>query len=187
MLINIVLHGFMGKKYGKSVKLAGENMFQIMGGLCSRFGAAFKEDVRANNWHLIKGRINSKDDIGQDELATARLSKTLHLVPAVAGESAAVRIVIGVVLIVMSWGTNPTGWTMLGQAIGVSLVMGGVSELLTKSKLGDATKNQDTNASAIYNGALNVTSQGGPIPLIYGRVQRASSVVISTDFSADEA
>jgi predicted phage tail protein len=182
----------MADKYGKTVKLAGDNMFQLMSGLVSRFGSQFKEDVRNNNWHLVEGRFNDDvrqgrvkkvNDIGENELGKTLARKTLHLIPAVEGASNAIRIVVGVVLIAVGlyfdqpWLVN----------IGVSMVVGGITDMLTKPRVGSPEQKENERGSSIYNGALNVTTQGGPIPLIYGRVQRASSVVISTDFSSDEA
>lgn len=180
----IKLHGFMGKKYAKSVTLAAENMFQLMAGLQHRFGPEFRADVKANDWHLIKGKISSKKDIGEDELTLPLNTEVLHLVPVVAGASGALRIVIGAVLVVaglyfgQSWMVN----------MGATMILGGVSELLTKQNTNSPKQSERSGdtGSVVYNGALNVTSQGGPVPLVYGRVNRASSVVISTDFSTDQ-
>lgn len=183
MITTVKLHGFMGQKYGKTVKLSGENMFQIMSGLVSRFGPGFKEDVRTNSWHLVNGAIKPGNDLGEGDLHKSLTKKVLHLVPVVAGASAALRIVIGIVLIVAAAFGYGNAYTV---QLGISLILGGVVEMLTKPKPGAAQQHQDDRGSYIYNAAVNVTSQGGPVPLIYGRVQRASSVVISTDFSSDE-
>jgi predicted phage tail protein len=181
----IHLHGFMGQKYGKSVKLAGNNLFQVMSGLVSRFGPGFKEDIRTNDWHLCEGKVKAGNDIGEEEITKNLTKKTLHLLPAVKGESAALRIVLGVVLLVVAYLVPATApWLV---PMGASLILGGVVEILTKPKTGSPSQPQDQRGSSIYNGAVNVTTQGGPVPLIYGRVSRASSVVISTDFSSDEA
>ena len=177
----IHLHGFLGQKYAKSVKLYGDNLFQIMSGLVSRFGPQFKEDVRSNDWHIVEGKVQPGNDLDEKELGKKLTKKSLHLIPAVRGASAALRVIIGVIIFAVgAYFGQP--WLM---AIGASLVIGGVTEMLTKSKTASSDKG-DQRASSIYNGALNVTTQGGPVPLIYGRVARASSVVISTDFSSDE-
>jgi predicted phage tail protein len=172
----------MGKKYGKTVKLAGENMFQLMSGLVSRLGPQFKEDVRLNNWHLIRGKMKDKRDIGEAELKDAIEDKEIHLVPAVAGKSSALRVVLGVVIFAVGVYFNQP-WIM---SIGATMALGGVAEMLTKPPTAQAQQKQDDKGSFIYNGAVNVSSQGGPVPLLYGRVQRASSVLISTDFSSDD-
>jgi predicted phage tail protein len=185
--LTVKLHGFLGKKYAKSVALSGANMFQIMSGLVSRFGPEFKEDIRQHNWHVCEGKVAPENDIGQNELDKPLTKKVLHLVPAVAGSSAAVRIIIGVALILYGTFGAAYGGGPWATNMGIALVMGGVVEMLTRPKTQTPVQAQDQRGSSIYNGALNVTTQGGPVPLVYGRVQRASSVVISTDFSSDEA
>jgi predicted phage tail protein len=179
----IKLHGFMGQKYTKTIKLDGENLFQIMSGLASRFGPKFKEDIRSNNWHIVEGRVKDKRDIGTEELDKKLTSPVLHLIPAVAGASGALRVVLGVVMMVVGY--------YYGQAwliqLGAGMALGGVAEMLTKPVTAGPTQTQAGGVgSLIYNGAVNVSSQGGAIPLIYGRVQRASSVIISADFSSDD-
>ena len=184
MIHTIHFHGFMGKKYGKSVKLEGANFFQLMSGLISRFGPQFKEDIRSNNWHLTDGAVRKGNDLGEADLkGTLNFkNKSIHLLPAVTGASSALRIVIGIVLIVAGLYFSQPWLVNLGAA----MVLGGIVEMLTKPKAGGPDQARDDKGSYIYNQATNVTSQGGPVPLLYGRVQRASSVVITTDFSSDE-
>lgn len=179
----IQLHGWLGQKYGKTVKLGCDNMFQVMSGLISRFGPQFKEDIRQHGWHVVEGSVKPGNELTEKTLQKTLKKKTVHILPEVKGESAALRVILGVVLIVAGL---YFGQTWLVQA-GVALAIGGVVEMLLKPKLGGPDQPDDERGSDIYNGAENVTTQGGPVPLIYGRVRRSSSVVISTDFSADEA
>jgi predicted phage tail protein len=182
MLHTIKFQGFLGKKYGKEVSLAGANMFQLMAGLVHRFGPEFKEDIRTSNWHVYVGSKKQRN-LGEEDLANPIKDRVIHLTPAIGGGSAAVRIVIGAVLVVAGvYFGNP--WLV---KVGAALVLGGVVEMLTKPKAGMApTDRSDEAASALYNGVVNVTEQGTPVPIICGRVQRASSVVISLDVSSEE-
>jgi predicted phage tail protein len=43
----------------------------------------------------------------------------------------------------------------------------------------------DNRASYIYNGAVNLTAQGNPVPLCYGRM-RVGSVVVSAGVSTTD-
>jgi predicted phage tail protein len=118
------------------------------------------------------------------ELDTRLNDKEIHLVPAITGKSSALRVIIGVVLIIASFYFPAAApWLM---SAGVGMALGGVAEMLTKPPTAQAKQKDDDTGSFIYNGAVNVSSQGGPVPLLYGRVQRASSVLISTDFSSDD-
>lgn len=182
----VIFHGAMAKKYGKRHQFAFANWFQLLGGLVSRFGVQIKEEIAAGKWHVTDGAAKQGNDLSEVDIQKnkALTKKTLHLIPAVEVSSSVLRIVIGVVLIVV--GTFVPGMQWL-VPIGISLAIGGVVEMLTKQPTIDTNRvQQDGNASSIYNSAKNVTTQGGPLPLVYGTVERASSVVISSNFSADE-
>lgn len=182
-LHTIKLHGFLGDKYAKSVTLAGANMFQVMRGLIHRFGPEFKEDVRSADWHVLLGNRRAKKDLGEDDLGRFINDRVIHLIPAVAGGSGAVRTILGAALVVVGVITQQP-WLV---NVGAALAIGGVVEMLTKPVLGQPGRDDANNeASYIYNGPVNVTEQGVPVPLIFGRVGRCSSVIIASDFSNEE-
>ena len=180
----IKLHGWLGEKYAPELKLSGDNMHQIMCGLVHRFGPQFKEDIRLGEWHVCNGKFQDSDALDDKTVNKKLVKKTLHIVPSVRGSGRWVRIIIGVILLVAAYFGYGNSYTV---QLGIALILGGVVEVLTRPKTAAPTQPADQRGSAIYNGAVNVTSQGGPVPTGYGRVQRASSVVISTDFSSDEA
>lgn len=72
---------------------------------------------------------------------------------------------------------------------GASLALSGVSSLIssqspvTSADYGSREK-ADERPSFMFNGALNNTEQGGPVPLVYGRM-RTGSVVISGGLTAE--
>lgn len=182
VLRTIKLHGFLGKKFAKSVELAGNNMFQLMNGLKARFGPEFQEVIRNNNWHVVEGKLKKGNDLSDESLNKNLNENVIHILPAVQGASAAFRTILGIILIVVGvWFNQP--WLV---NMGVAMALGGVAEMLNKPKSMDQRKQQDEGGSSIFNSARMVTTQGGPIPVIYGRVRRASSVVISTDFSSEQ-
>lgn len=182
VLRTIKLHGFLGKKFAKEVQLAGNNMFQLMSGLKARFGQEFHDIIRDNDWHVVEGKLKKGNDLWEENLNKSLREDVIHILPAVKGASAVFRTILGVVLIVVGvWFNQP--WLV---NIGVSMALGGVAEMLMKPKSMDQRKQQDEGGSSIFNSAKMVTTQGGPVPVIYGRVRRASSVVISTDFSSEE-
>lgn len=117
----------------------------------------------------------------------------ISIVPAVqgAGGSAIGRIAIGVGLVALSFLTG--GAALFGIAlkpvvfgIGASLVLGGVSQLLTP--IPRTNTDLDGNAAAgdayTFSQIVNVTRQGVPVPIIYGE-PICGSVVISAGLSVD--
>jgi len=95
--------------------------------------------------------------------------------------------------------------TVLGtavSAIGAGLILYGTSQLLSPqpADLPGLTSNTpgrrnsfdpvnndpaDNRASYIYNGAVNLTAQGNPVPICYGRM-RVGSVVVSAGVSTTD-
>ena len=88
------------------------------------------------------------------------------------------------------------------SAIGAGLILYGTSQLLSPQPadlpgLTSNTPNRknsfdpanndpaDNRASYIYNGAVNLTAQGNPVPLCYGRM-RVGSVVVSAGVSTTD-
>jgi predicted phage tail protein len=90
--------------------------------------------------------------------------------------------------------------------IGASLVLSGTAQLLsptisdnpgtfgatspTRQRARDSFTPEnneiaDNRASYIFNGAVNLTAQGNPVPLLYGRM-RAGSVVVSAGLSTED-
>jgi predicted phage tail protein len=92
--------------------------------------------------------------------------------------------------------------TSITGAIGVSLILSGTAQLLSpqpadlpgltgatgaRSNSFDPVNNDpaDNRSSYIYNGAVNLTAQGNPVPICYGRM-RVGSVVVSAGVSTTD-
>jgi predicted phage tail protein len=92
--------------------------------------------------------------------------------------------------------------TSITGAIGVSLILSGTAQLLSpqpaelpgltgatgaRGNSFDPANNDpaDNRSSYIYNGAVNLTAQGNPVPICYGRM-RVGSVVVSAGVSTTD-
>ncbi len=67
--------------------------------------------------------------------------------------------------------------------LGASLILGGVSGLLTPTP--SSLSPADQRVSFIFNGAVNTVTQGGPVPVLYGRMM-VGSVVISAGITVEQ-
>ena len=66
----------------------------------------------------------------------------------------------------------------LPLTIGASLVLGGISQLLVPvPKVSGPQERPENKPSYLFNGAVNTTEQGQPIPLLYGELIVGSAVV----------
>lgn len=95
-------------------------------------------------------------------------------------------------------GLGTTAFTVAGFNIsygsialfGLNLVLGGIAGMLTPTpKIGGSDyadrERPDERPSFIFNGAVNTTEQGGPVPVIYGRMV-VGSTVISGGITAEQ-
>ena len=180
--MKIHLHGFLRNKYAKTVEVQGQNVFQVMRGLVHRFGKGFQKDVLDHNWVIRLGSKQNGTDLHENEINQTLNANELHLIPATSGNDATIRIITGVALFTFGAMTGQN-WAM---SIGAALVIGGAVELMNRPPNKGPEQDPSESGSYVYNGVVNVTTQGGPIPLTYGHMPYASSVVISTDFSNDE-
>ena len=117
---------------------------------------------------------------------------TIHFTPVIAGAGKGVgigQIIVGVVLIAASWyAGGAAGWAYLGAqagatmafTVGASLVISGAISLLTPTpSMGDQKiKEGEKNQSTSFSNLKNLTPQGRPIPLLYGRMM-TSLVLVS--------
>lgn len=158
---------------------------ELMSGLLSQ--------IQGLSQHLRKGyykvrigkRYLSEEQIKTNPTMTLADDCTVHFTPVVVGAGKSVgfvQAIVGVALIAVAW-WNPLGWTagtaMMVGAMGASMAMGGVMQLLARppdmnTKLSDSEKQQSTSFSNIRN----LTPQGRPIPLLYGKMM-TSLILIS--------
>jgi predicted phage tail protein len=126
----------------------------------------------------------------QREQLHAPAGSLIRLVPVTAGAKSELgQIIIGAALIYFApvFGTTALIGNLTGAAIvtslGFAMVLGGVSQLLAGNPASDAPSERPENLpSYAFNGAVNTTAQGNPVPVLYGRL-RVGSQVISTGLS----
>jgi len=122
----------------------------------------------------------------------------LVIAPIVSGGGTMGRILIGVALIALAFvpgvgsialATFGKTATTLGSvlfSIGTGLVLTGIASLLTppvETPKGDAERKE----SFLFDRATELTSQGAPIPLLYGRFLAQSPLIISSSLSTQQA
>lgn len=133
-------------------------------------------------------------DLAEGELHDPAGQQEIKIIPVVAGAGAVGRIVAGVALIAaallfapgaaLAGGLLTLGPTAvsIGVGIGVSLVLGGVAQLLTpvptmnQPTMTDTQK--DPRKSYSFSGIQQVSRAGVPVPIVYGETL-VGSVVIS--------
>lgn len=161
--------------------------------------------------------IQAGADLDYDDLSLPIGSNELILVPIVAGSGGAGKILVGVLLVAASIfipGAAAIGFGLtfgaisLGVgAIGASLILGGVAQLLSpqpqlsllgNNRFGSAeatstdgpqsiVRGSDGRQSYAYTGAANTVGVGATIPVAYGEVLIGSNLLSATVDVADES
>lgn len=114
-----------------------------------------------------------------------------------------VLIIVGIVIIVASGGAGTPGvvslWSTLAPyiiGVGISLTLGGIAQMLapspklgasplarsftptnTQLQTGEQKNSSNGITSYLFNGAINATSQGNPVQIIYGEMIVGSQTV----------
>ena len=108
---------------------------------------------------------------------------TVHITPVVKGakRGGVFQAIVGVALIAVAW-WNPLGWTaataMMVGGMGASMLLGGVSQMLTKQpSMGGIGNEAEKKSSTSFNGLQNMAAQGQPVPLAYGRIFVGSMII----------
>lgn len=180
---NVYLHGSLGKKYGRKFELNVDTAGEAVRALCMNF-PEMTADLKSGSWRVVRGKTPSTGfALNEEGIASLRLGRAdLHIQPVMAGakNNGALKAIIGVALIAVSFGSaaflsnaiapkllGATTWGNAFGQVGLALAVSGVSQLLTSQNDNDANKNE---GSFIMSGPEASAQQGAAIPLVYGEV-----------------
>lgn len=185
MLTPVILSGFLAKRFGKRFDLAVRCPREAVRALCVQLDGFERA--------LLDYQPGFRVWLDREEVADGTLldgphaAAPIRIVPVVAGgKSGAASILIGAALIYFSGGIA-SGFTMEGSVaeaqlaagiagIGTSMVMGGIAQILIGApKQPQAPVVNQPNF--VYNGAVNTTQSGNPVPWGFGRMIIGSQVI----------
>ncbi len=202
----IKVYGELRKKLGQATfELEVDNPSHAIKALCVNF-------PELSNWFLSNDEQGNgfKITVGKQKIYKTNLKPmiepwsekdVMHIVPVIKGAGRGFgQILAGALLIGLAVFAAPavgtgtgflgsTGSGLLGATaskalgyIGTSLVLGGISQLLSPAppSFNEASKLQ----SFSFSGIVNVSEQGLPVPICYGRVV-TGSVVISAGLNSE--
>lgn len=186
-LTEVILGGALGKQFGRKWKVAAESVpraLQIIEANREGLSAWMRMNAKKFDRYHVKVEKNdgSTLEVGERDLdMVIGAIKRITITPVIAGAGAGIRIVVGVVLMVASYWLGPYVFAM-----GASLALGGIVELLSPTpKLNHSGGSTSNNSSYYFDGPVNTVDQGVPVPLVYGRVL-AGSQAISAKITIDQ-
>jgi len=197
----VKLLGELGKKFGKSYKFDISNPAEAVRALCINF-PAFKQHLIDSEKRGVAYRvIVGKEDQKLEDLHNPSGKDVIKFVPILqgAGGNGIFQTILGVALIAAAFATGGVSLTATGSltstmlggmafGMGTSLIIGGVVQMLTpmpSTNISDDNNKPDNKPSYAFNGSVNTSAQGYPVPVGYGRMI-VGSAVISAGIVAEE-
>jgi predicted phage tail protein len=138
-----------------------------------------------------------KRNLDKDQLNVMPGKEDIRIAPILQGSknSGIFQTILGAVLIVVGViGESPIGqafgggvWGTAALNLGIAMVAGGVIQMLSPTQKGISTQDSAANApSYAFNGPVNTTVQGNPVPLLYGRMIVGSAVISAGIYAEDQ-
>lgn len=191
MTTTVILEGVMGKALGREWTFQNVRSCRHALAMVEVNTGKAKRWIRENLQKYANYRVVCEYEDGRkEELVTQEFSdmtqggvKTMRFVPVISGASAVARVVVGVVMMVASFWCGPFAANVF--AMGAALALGGVAELLAPKPKTASEAQEEGKSSYYFNGAVNVTAQGSPVQLIYGRCL-VGSQAISASMTVDQ-
>ncbi|WP_404939044.1 tail assembly protein [Pseudomonas sp. JDS08PS003] len=180
----VLLSGSLARLFGRRHRMITRGGWRDIIGYFKQFPGFEKHMAESSSKGLRYAIFNGKENLSEDDLAKPTGRDVIRVVPVITGSKRAglLQTIVGVVLIAASYFT---GGTTL--AAGVAMVAGGVIQMLSPQAKGLGTQDTPNNRpSYSFNGAVNTSVQGNPVPLLYGRMIVGSAVISAGIYSEDQ-
>ena len=188
-LRTIRLYGKLGATYGRVHHLAVNSAREAIRALCVLLPGFEAELMAAHEKGVTYAVFNGRYNLSRDELKNPPGKDAIRVAPILQGSkrAGALQTIIGAVLVVVGAITYSYGGGAL-VSVGLSLMAGGVLQMLAPQKNGTSTQDQaDNQASYNFNGPVNTSAQGNNVPLGYGRCIGGSAVISGGIYAEDQA
>ena len=192
--VKVKLLGELGRKYGRFYEFMALNPREVISALSNQIDG-FRDYLRGAHENGVFFKLVTADCEGIDYNECMMPCDTLVIAPVITGAGGSGlsigKILLGAVLIGLAFvpgigtaiaASGAASFTAVGSAlfgIGGVLLFGGIAELLTPTP----KKPKETEQSFLFDRAVDLTSQGFPIPLLYGEFLATSPLVISSAIS----
>lgn len=183
----VILSGSLARLVGKrehSIHTEAGSSIRNMMGYFRQFPGFEQYMAESASRGLRYAVFVGKENIGEDDLNKPVGREVIRIVPVIAGSKRAglLQTIVGVVLIVLS---PFTGGSTMGP--GIALALGGAIQMLSPQAKGLGTQDSPSNRpSYSFNGPVNTSVQGNPVPLLYGRMIVGSAVISAGIYSEDQ-
>lgn len=165
------LYGVLGARFGREFKLAVNSPREAAHALSMMIPGfrEFMRDARAKGMEFAV--FLGKQNLRQDQIDDPPGLDDIRIAPVLVGSKrgGVLQTIVGAVLIVVGaiLYATPVGVPLVN--LGISLVVGGIVQMLSPQPKGLGAKDSAENApSYSMNGTVNTQAQGNPVPYAFG-------------------
>lgn len=191
-LRTIRLYGKLGTQFGRVHRIAVGSTREAMQFMCSMIPGFERELMTSKDRGIAYACFIGKKNISEEQLSFPAGEEDIRIAPILQGSKrggmlqvilGAVLIVVGLAINYITMGTGGNQIIMLGAA----MMFGGVVQMLSPQQKGLAAKDSPNNgASYNFNGPVNTTAQGNPVPIGYGEMLIGSAVISAGIYNEDQ-
>ncbi|RJT50293.1 tail assembly protein [Rahnella variigena] len=191
IMTKIELGGSLGKIFGKThhrlIRTVGE-VGKALSCTIPEFGRYMNNSKQRGITYAV---FRGKKNIGEDDLGYPVTEEVIKIIPLIIGSKKAglLQTILGAVIIAAAFVVSFTPFAAASPflyAMGASMALGGVIQLLSPQTAGLSSKQDaDNQASYAFGGVTNTAAQGYPVPLLYGK-RRIGGAIISAGIYVED-
>ena len=200
-LRTIRLYGYLGAQFGRVHRLAVASCAEAVQALCVLLPGFERELMTSKDRGVGYACFLGRRNLADDQLCDLAGQDDIRIAPVVQGakRGGLFTLVLGAALFFAApYLVNPAMAGLLGEggamvfgagvgSMGKLLMLSGVTQLLSPQQKGLSTADgPDNGASYNFNGPVNTSAQGNPVPLLYGELIIGSAAISAGIFAEDQ-
>ncbi len=187
------LYGRLGARFGRVFHLAVRSPAEAVRALCVQVPGLRRELATSHERGIRYACFVGRRNIGEAELELPPGGDDIRIAPVLAGakQSGLFQTILGAAILAVAY-FNPGGFltgpmVTAAYGMGASMALGGVVQMLSPQQAGLSVRDSpDNGASYNFNGPVNTSAQGNPVPLLYGEMVVGSAVISAGIYAEDQ-
>jgi predicted phage tail protein len=195
-MAKVILDGALGKRFGRNWNLniaKPADALRIIGANCPDMIYWIRDNMTVYKYYKIfveyfsgeKKFLSTEDYLTSHE--SVRSIRFTPVIDGAGGDNGILQIVIGAVAVIAAFFTAGGSLAALGASqgamsvamAGAAMMVGGVVQLISASVMSGSSDDNERKdrTNRYFDGPINTSSQGVPVPLIYGEVITGSQPI----------
>jgi predicted phage tail protein len=184
-LVTVILHGPLAAKYGARHQFYVSTPREAAGALEANYPGFRQDFLEAGRWAILIDDELADPALPAECNALAPIGRTVQFVPEIEGQYFLGPLLLTTLFPAFTTAIGATATGILGGLLVTGLLIGVSLLFAQKPKKLQSTDNSAKQSSYSFSGPANVTAQGVPVPVVYGRCW-VGSVVVSASLTTTD-